>query len=484
MADVRRAATTATAYTVADGLIRGITFVLLPLLASHLDRAAFGTLGALSAISAFLTQILGFGLAGASIRFYHTMGEVERREFIGSSFLWTTAAAGVCTSLLHFAAPGVSTALGVSPDLVPLIRVTLWTAILHVIARTVPLGLFRAREDWRSYLAVSIATFTGTLGAVYWRLALLEQGLVGAVRGLRDGALLTALVATFLATRHMRFSWKPEHVRTGLRYGAPLIPHNIAHWTLGLSDRLIIARVLGPDLLGVYHFAYQFAAGLQMLVTAMNSALMPLFARIREGSSARDVAGLGRISALFFAATLTIALGLSATVPPLIEWLSPTEYASAAPLVPWLLVGLVFFGYYCIPANILTMSLGETRHLAWFTGTAAILNALINVALLSVFGLNAAVCATVGAYLVMAVGVDRFARARTPLMVQVANFLGTRQVLAVTGISILGIVTIQHFTSSLASLTLALLLLSCSIPALAAIVRRRSDDSAHAHRLT
>jgi O-antigen/teichoic acid export membrane protein len=425
MASGRAMAGTALGYAIADGLIRGVAFVLLPLLVLHLDRGEFGMVGGLGAVSAFLTQVLSFGLAAAPIRFYHTLPDVEeRRAFLGTSFLWSALLSGIVIVALDLISPAAMRGLDVDMGLRAIIRVTLWTSWFQVLARTIPLGLFRARGDWRSYLAVGIVSSVGTVGAVYWRLVVQQQGLSGAVRGMMEGAALTAVTAVVLASKDFSFAVTRENIRAGVRYGTPLIPHNIAQWTLGLSDRLLVGRLLGAEALGIYHFAYQFAAGLQLLITAANSAIMPNFARVHEASAPETVTALAQVSQRFFAVAVLLGLAISVVVPPAITLFFPVGYGPAGNYIPWLLIGIVAFGYYCIPANLLTMSLGQTQGIGWFTGLAAIVNVLLNLILIPQWGLVAPVVATIVAYVVMAIGVSWYTDRTTHLFARVVEDKG------------------------------------------------------------
>jgi O-antigen/teichoic acid export membrane protein len=445
MASGRAMAGTALAYAIADGFIRGIAFVLLPLLVLHLNRADFGTVGGLGAVAALLTQTLSFGLAAAPIRFYHTLPNTEaRRAFLGTIFLGSSLASAVVIALLHLVSPIAVSGLSLENGLLPLIRLTLWTSWFQVLARTIPLGLFRARGDWRSYLVVSVVSFVGTVGAVYWRLAILHQGLPGAVQGMMEGAALTALSAILLASRELSFTVTSDHIRAGVRYGAPLIPHNIAQWTLGLSDRLLVGRMLGVEALGIYHFAYQFAAGLQLLITAANSAIMPSFARVSEASPPGVVGVLGMVSLRFFGAAVVLGLSISVVVPPMITFVFPVGYSPAASYIPWLMVGIVAFGFYCIPANLLTMSLGHTRGIGWFTGLAAILNVGLNLVLIPMWGLVAPVVATIVAYVVMAAGVSWYADRTTVLLSQVVRGRGMLIQCGIGAIGFLLLIVVQQ----------------------------------------
>jgi O-antigen/teichoic acid export membrane protein len=233
---------------------------------------------------------------------------------------------------------------------------------------------------------------------------------------------------------------------------------------------------MGPDALGLYHLAYQFASGLQMLVTAVNGAIMPSFVRMRQDSSDEEIASIGRLSGVFLSAMVVMSLSLSAIVPAMLAWLSPAEYGPSAPLIPWLMTGILLFAYYCIPANVLTMSLGHTRGIGWFTGLAALLNVGLNVMLLPHLGLPAAVAATILSYLAMVIGVHSYTKTRTALLGQLLEHIGSKSLAVVTVAAYAGIVLVQRLPSAAAAVVGSIMIVAV---ASATISRARWQQLRH-----
>lgn len=400
----------------------------MPVLALHLGASGYGALGALTAFQTLLTQLFGLGLGGAPVRYYSLLAGVERRDFLGSLFFGGTGLTAVLTTALHFACPVALDVLGLSGAYTSPLQLTLWTAFLQAGARTIPLGVLRAQSRGGPYLALSILSITSTTALVVWHLVFGTGGLLGATIGFFGGALVTFIASALTLLPDAGLRVRPRQLLEGLNYGGPLIPHNIAHWVLGLSDRLLIGRLLGAGPLGVYHFAYQFASIFLLLTSSINSAILPSFAGI-EGSFNRErkLARLRASIAGYFGAIAVLGLGIAILVPRgVTSWL-PIDYRPSAPLIPWLTGSVAFFAAYSVPMNVLTISLGQTKGIAPISLAAGAINVALNLALLEVIGLWAAVLATAVSYAVLWLGI-RYRLRRT----QAADLVlvNTRQVSA------------------------------------------------------
>lgn len=404
----------AAGYSVADGLIRGLGFVLLPLLLAYLTPAEFGAVGALGALATLLTHLFGLGLSGSPVRFHGLLDDPnERAEFFGSALVGGSTLAAIGTGLL---------AIGSGPVLAWLdlaafreaVSLTLWTAWLQVVARTIPLGILRAKDAVVPYAVVSVVAVAATLLMVFLRLAVWDEGFLGALRGTRDGAAATCIAALALVARDVRWTVQWPLLRRVLAYGLPLTPHHVAHWVLGLSDRFLVGRLLGATALGYYHFAYQFASVFQLIVSSANSALLPRFARIGIEPAAAAIRTLRRSTSAYLLTTSTLGMSIALLAPVAVARWFPA-YEPSARLIPWLVLSVGFFVAYSVPMNVLTMSIGRTAGIWQITAVAGVSNVILNVLLLPRIGLPAAVAATAASYAMLFLGTRSYARRVTGL---------------------------------------------------------------------
>src|SRR5205814_134402 len=129
-------------------------------------------------------------------------------------------------------------------------------------------------------------------------------------------------------------------LRHCLVFGLPLVPHNIAHWVLNLSDRLVIQPFVTAAALGLYALAFQVAQIVQLAGISINDALMPFL--LNRASDPQAPSVFYRVSRFFTFGIGALTIIVTAAAVPLVRLLAPPAYASAAALVAPMAVGYFF----------------------------------------------------------------------------------------------------------------------------------------------
>jgi O-antigen/teichoic acid export membrane protein len=104
-------------------------------------------------------------------------------------------------------------------------------------------------------------------------------------------------------------------MKHALRFGVPMIPHALAGWVMGMSDRMMINRLQSVSEMGLYTVAAQLAGVLGMLQLSFNTAWSPwLYAELK-----REDAQVNRKIVRFTYAYVGAMLVIGWTV----SWLAP-----------------------------------------------------------------------------------------------------------------------------------------------------------------
>ena len=226
-------------------------------------------------------------------------------------------------------------------------------ASISVPAVTLALVVLRLQERLRAYVAV-VWTSTATYAALALILVVwADLAVVGAL----SAALIANAVLLIAGLRAADIRFSPHiarrHLLPALAFGLPLLPHLLAHWGLSVSDRIILAPNVSRADLGVYNVGYQVAAPVGMLVAAINQAVTPILSRsVAPGG---DALGLSQMitAQTWIAAFAGMVVALLGPVAILL--LLPASYAGAVEIVGWVALGYVFFGWYMVPMNALSI---------------------------------------------------------------------------------------------------------------------------------
>lgn len=403
----------AIAYLAVTALQRGATFLALPLFAIALSPAQYGRVALLITLYGLFAMLLPAGLDAPVFRAIFSIESPERQRtylstlitalFLGPLLL------GLLAGLLISLGPAV---FGLDPQDLGLYVAT---AGIFASATVGPLALLRARERFGSYALISLA-YAGVQLTLRVLLVVVER------MGVRGWVIADLIAAVFVLALSLR--WQREHLsvsqfrkedlQSGLRMGLPLVPHYAAHWTLNLSDRLVLAAFWTPAVVGVYSMGYQIGFVAGMAVTELNRALMPRYGEASQSSEGRNLLSRHAMRQILF--TVALTAGASLLGPQIVHRILPEAYSDAAGLIPWVALSFAFFGFYCIPINMIAIVAGRTDGVWILTLSAAAVNVGSNLLLVPHFGPIAAAVNTALSYFVLLILVSVMARRRCPTL--------------------------------------------------------------------
>jgi O-antigen/teichoic acid export membrane protein len=388
-------------YGVGGFIQRALAVLLLPIYLRYLSPSDYGTIETLVALSLIIFTLLRAAIQNSFFRFYFDSDDAAYRARIVRTSFWSTMAAATAALVagLLLAEP-ISEALFSTDDHVNLVRVAflgLW-ATMNYDQLT---ALFRVEERSVSFSIASLANVLLTIGITILLVVVYEKGPIGVIIGNFSGTL--AVWAVLLAFRRFQLGLEFDTAlfRRMLAFGWPFVPSAVALAAIDFNDRFFLVKLEGTAEVGVYALGVRIAAVLVFFLWAFRLA-WPAFAySITSDDEARRT--YGYVLTYVVAAGVWVATGLSVLAPWLVRLLGPPEYEDAARVVALLCFAAVAFGAYVV----VVISIGRARRMASnfvITGTAALLNVVLNVVLIPPYGIRGAAIATLSAYVAMFAG--------------------------------------------------------------------------------
>lgn len=310
--------------TAANLTLRLGSVVLGIALARLLTPTEFGVFAVALAVHAVLMTLADLGLSADLIRSTH---DFERKA---PTVALLGLGLGGGSALLMAATSGpVATVLG-SPDsavVIAVLGLTLLTAGAGVVPYAALQRDFRQRELFAVALAEFLVSSAVTLVLVVDGMGALAIGIgrvVGAVVG---------LVCQFrLARRRPRYRLDRGVARAALGFGLPVAAANLLSWALLGIHTVVIARMLGPTVLGFYVLAFNVSTWpMSTLGQVVRSVALPGFSRVRDGEG-RDAA-LRRAVALTWTAAVPAGGLLAVLAGPVVLVLYGEKWSPAVPVL-------------------------------------------------------------------------------------------------------------------------------------------------------
>lgn len=388
-------------YYASHALLLAAGLISLPITTRLLSKAEYGVLSLAFASIAVLTLVAGMGLGSAAMRLYHeaaARGPLALRELCEGLVTAVTLAAAVIA-----AATMIVVWSGLRADS-PAYAACLHAGSLLVVVRAtsgVVVQIHRAQERVLVYAATQLAIRYGTLivaVSALWlgartalTVILASIAVEAAVLGIR---LLDLRRAGFLCRPRL-----PPMLGEALRYGLPLTVAGSARFLLDYGDRFVIEQFLGLEAVAAYTVPCDFLGKLVDFVSLpMQLAAVPVLFRLWSESgpaeAARAASSVLSYTSAFLIPVATLYLLFD---EPLVVALASAKYRGAGDLTLYILPGIVLGGINFV--TIVGMTIGkQTVRIALCVLGAALLNLVLNVALVPHWGLAGAGIATTVAY--------------------------------------------------------------------------------------
>jgi O-antigen/teichoic acid export membrane protein len=400
LARLRRLAANSGIYLTGDAVAQGFALLLFPLYTRYLSPSEFGILAVAQAVTIVLTIVLGVALSGAITRLhFEAENEEERRRLYGTVLAFMLAVPAVAAGVLHVLGKLGALDLFDTAPYTPYLQYAVGTAYLSIFLQ-VPVAIYQARQEASKVMALTILNALGLAGATITFVVVLDEGAIGALRGMLIAAGITALVSVVLTARMSALPLSRRWLTRAFDYSLPLVPHLLGTWVLYLSDRLVLERFVSAADLGLYSLGASIGTAAHFLVTAAGRAFSPAITLALKDAEERNQVPLLGTYWLLGIAWACCALALLLT--DAIRLLAPDEFHEATEVVGWIVFGYLAFGVYNIAAQGTYFSM-RTRIVPVITLAAGTLNVGLNFALVPPLGIVGSAVATLIAFAALAV---------------------------------------------------------------------------------
>jgi O-antigen/teichoic acid export membrane protein len=311
---------------VARWSVRGIGLVNTVILARLLTPADFGIVAMAMVVRGLLDNLTRVGVAMMVIRDPDTTD-----EFNDSAWTMQILQGAFIGAILAAAGPLAASYYG-EPRVIPVMNVLALTAFASGWTN---IGVILLRkdlefaQDFNFQIASRFATFAVTVAAAfalrsYWAIVL----------GQLAGQVLTVAISFVLHPYRPRLSLR----RGGdfLKFGASVIPYNLAFFLTGKADVLLVGRIASAAVLGAYSVASELAGMLtRELVATVGRGLLPNYAKLTHDRSRLSEAYLIVLNATWML-SVALGIGLAAVGPEFVRVVLGEKWMHALPFLRWL----------------------------------------------------------------------------------------------------------------------------------------------------
>jgi O-antigen/teichoic acid export membrane protein len=355
-------------YGFSIALMKGVSLLMLPILAYFLTADEFGRLEVITSLAVIGSILVGMGLEATLFRFVGETENVFERKRIAAEIFSLAMIVGLVSAFIGWSLAEYVAAYLPGDASTYEIRLTFLILSLEGCI-AIPLGWLRMHDRVTSFFFITTgrAIIQALLTAfMLW----LGGGVAEILEASLIAAMTAAIVLVFLQIKDTQLGLKSSTIRKSLIYSIPLVASGIVAFGLNGLDRLILAEY--STLIDVAHFgvAAKFSLAVILLLQPFNMWWLPRrFSVLNQSDGPEKVARFITIGIIL---TLTISVFVSTISPLIIKWLLPESYVISAQYV----IGLVIV--------MACKEIADLLNIGCFTGETTASQLMINIAAVTI----------------------------------------------------------------------------------------------------
>ena len=378
-------------YTISNFLVKGITFLTMPLFTRIMSSDDIGLFSNISSWFNILAIVTTFEIySSISIARFDYKDNLD--EYVSSSLFLST----IITSIFYIL---VLIFHNFFENLFSMNFITLNLIFIYLLVYP-SIQMYQIKNQINyNYLPTIIISIINailsTIGAVFLVL-IMKNKLMGRVYGYFIPLIVTSLFIYILLLKKGKKVRKKYWVYA-LKISFPLIWHLLAGYLLSSSDKIMITKLISPNATALYSVSYTVSMVVSILWTSMNNAWAPW---AYEKMDKKDYESLKNNSKPYTILFIVIAFMFMLVTPELLLIMGGKYYLQAKYVMPPVMLGYIFQFVYSLYVNI-EFYHKRQRDIAIGTIIAAIVNIILNFIFLPKFGYIAAAYTTLIGYILL-----------------------------------------------------------------------------------
>lgn len=371
---------------------RFMIFLLIPIYSRTLSAEEYGYIDLLTITVSLMLPFFGLNIHEAVIRFT-LKKNIDKNNVLIFGIQVTT----IGFFLMSIVSPIVLNLLDIDQFFMYFLLAYFFTSFKNVL-----MYFSRGLEKVKGVVVISIIETFILLGLSLIFLLWLGMGIDGYFVSLIISSFVSFIAYIYLiGFRRFKAVFSVKDWRKNmemLRYAIPMIPNSMSWWINNTSDKYLLNLFYGPSLTGIYAIAYKVPSLLNTFTSIFMQAWQISAVDEYEESKSRD--NFSRVYNAFFAFNILMC-GMLIVFSEPISWLMfGRDFFEARYFVTILLCAYFFNGLAAYLGSIYTSAL-KTNILFYSTLAGAVVNIILNVIFIPIYGAYAAATTTLISYFVI-----------------------------------------------------------------------------------
>lgn len=383
------------------------SLISFPILTRMFEVGEYGMLGLITGTIPLLVAVGKIGMQHASIRFYsdvsHGGTPWTMVQYYSSLYLTLMLSAGTLFLIWNIFVMTVGEEIFDDLTLCILFVISSYIVLVRILESAM-LNVLQAQEQAAKHTIFKVCKKLLVLVATLGTLFFYKAELIPYFQALAiaEAVLLVGFALYFVPFKKIKLSgYKKSLVASMMAFGIPMFGMEFGGALMNVADRYIINAYLSKEQLGAYSSAYTLVDYAQGIVTtALIASAIPMFLRLnaKEGldNAQRFLTGALRV---YIWAAMPVIFIVAAAGQSILTFLAGEDYASGAPVMPWIAAAIGLFGVFELVAAGLYLS-KNTGKMFYIIVATAVANIALNLYAIPRYGLMGAAVTTLVCYFV------------------------------------------------------------------------------------
>ena len=341
-----------------------------------------------------ISIFLGLSGVGAIDANYHKLSKSQLAIYIGNVLTVGAVTFLFLAGLTSLFGSRLTDAAGLPLEMLLLCITVAYAQFITNINLTI----WVLEKDPRRYGMYQLSQTLLFLCLSYLLVAILNVGWLGHIVSVVISTLLFSFLSlsTLYRRGYLKLKIEPDHIRDYLRFGVPMVPHQLSKWLRAQGDKFLVLTLLGASSGGLFALGQQLSAAMHVLYTAANKAIYPvLFERLSTDLDEKDQKNLVNVTYMLSAIIIIAMLGFQLIMSYVYDYLVGPQFHEAILVTRICAIAVMFDGLYLLFVNYYFF-FKETQFLAKLTVTISIIHVAFITMAITIFEQGFVMVATVG----------------------------------------------------------------------------------------
>ena len=371
-------------YVLGDIVNKAVPFFMLPILTRYLTPEDYGLIAGFTSFVGFLTIFIGLSLHGAINVAYFRLEKEVLRVYIVNAFLILGLSASVVFFIVFLFNSSISERLFLEKE-------WLYVAVLTVVSQFITLlntTLWIAEQNPKAYTIYQLAQTILMSSLTVILVVGFGFAWEGQVLALIVSSISFALISLFVLQKrnYFMFEYNREDIKDLLKFGIPMIPHQLSGWLQTSGDKILLLSMVGASATGLFTVGYQIGMIMGVLTSAFNRAWAPyMYKLLGETNLEENKIKIVKLTYIYFIAIIILILILNFISSLIFKYFLDPKFSDAMEFVIYILIANGLNGMYYMVVNYLFYT-KATAILAKITFSISVLHIVMSYFMINIYG--------------------------------------------------------------------------------------------------